>query len=147
MVVYSACQGTPNRWATTCNHFPQARTQTVSTAKKVAFIDWGTGGYICRWGFPHGLTGRTIKTPKLGSWLTGFSSLSPSHADAFCWDSSLIKNARACLFHHSLLGLGSQQHGQPLWDFPGAGTRHWLAGGIHWWITAVVEWARGLETW
>ena len=39
MAVYSACQGTPNRWATTCNHFPQARTEMVSTTKKVAFID------------------------------------------------------------------------------------------------------------
>ena len=35
-----------------------------------------------------------------------FSSLSPSHADAFSQDSSLVTEARACLFHHSPLGIG-----------------------------------------
>ena len=35
---------------------------------------------------------------KIGKMVYWFSSLSPSHADAFSWDSSLVKEARACYF-------------------------------------------------
>ena len=59
--VHSICQGTPDRGATTCNYFFQARTQMVSTAKKVAFLNRCTGRHVHRRGFPHGLAGRTVK--------------------------------------------------------------------------------------
>ena len=138
--------GTPNRWATTCNHFPQARTQTVSTAKKAAFIAWGTGGYICRWGFPHGLTGRTVK---LQNWEDAWLVLLLESQSCRCLLLGLQshKRGQSTLFHHSPLGLGLWQHGWPLQDFPGAGMRCWLAGGVNSWITVVMGWARGLETW
>ena len=35
---------------------------------------------------------------KIGKMVDWFSSLSPSHVDAFSWDSSLMKEARACYF-------------------------------------------------
>ena len=35
---------------------------------------------------------------KIGKMVDWFSSLSPSHADAFCWDSSLVKEVRAHYF-------------------------------------------------
>ena len=41
-----SARGTPGRGATTCNHFSQARTRTVFTAKKAAFLDRCTGGHI-----------------------------------------------------------------------------------------------------
>ena len=44
---------------------------------------------------------------KIGKTVDWFSSLSPSHMDAFSWDSGLVKEARACYF---ALGLGSWQH-------------------------------------
>ena len=59
--IYSICQDTPGRGATICNCFSQARTQTVPTAKKVAFLAMSTGRHIHRQNFPHGLTGRTIE--------------------------------------------------------------------------------------
>ena len=39
-----------------------------------------------------------LSSSKIWKTADWFSSLSPSHADAFCWDSSLIKEARACYF-------------------------------------------------
>ena len=73
--MYSICKGTPDRGTTTCDHFSQARTQTVSTAKKEG-----------------------LSSSKMGKMVGWFSSLSPSHADVFSWDSSLMKEARAHYF-------------------------------------------------
>ena len=39
-----------------------------------------------------------LSSSKIGKMADWFSSLSPSHANAFCWDSSLVKEARACYF-------------------------------------------------
>ena len=39
-----------------------------------------------------------LSSSKIGKMVDWFSSLSPSHADAFGWDSSLVKEARACYF-------------------------------------------------
>ena len=59
--IYSICQDTPDRGATICNHFSQARTQTVPMAKKVAFLTRSPGRHIHRQDFPHGLAGRTVE--------------------------------------------------------------------------------------
>ena len=39
-----------------------------------------------------------LSSSKIGKMVDWFSSLSPSHADAFSQDSSLMKEARACYF-------------------------------------------------
>ena len=39
------------------------------------------------------------------------------------------ERGQSTLLHHSPLGLSSWQHGRPLRDFQGAGTKCWLAGG------------------
>ena len=55
-LIYSVCQDTPGRGTTTCNHFSQARTQTVPMAKKAAFLTRSTGRHVHRQDFssqPH----------------------------------------------------------------------------------------------
>ena len=47
------------------------------------------------------------KREKTSDW---FSSLKPSRADAFCWDSGPVREARECYFA-TPLGLGSEQYG------------------------------------
>ena len=37
-----------------------------------------------------------LLSSKIGKMVDWFSSLKPSHADAFSWDSGLVKEARAC---------------------------------------------------
>ena len=72
-----------------------------------------------------------LSSSKIGKMVDWFSSLSPSHVDAFSWDSSLVKEARACYFttlpwdwaHGNMDDLSE--------IFKGAGTRCWLAGGVH----------------
>ena len=59
--ICSICQGAPGTGATTCDYFSQARTQTVSSVKKMSFLNRCTGGLIYRQELPHGLAGRTIK--------------------------------------------------------------------------------------
>ena len=80
------------------NYLSQIRTQTVPMAEKTASFNRCMGRHVCRQRFPCGLTRRTIKVQERERNADWFSSLKPSQADAFCQDSKLMKEARACYF-------------------------------------------------
>ena len=143
--IHSICQGTPGRGTTTCDKSSQARIQMVSTTKKAAFLDRCTGRHVHRWELPHGLAGRTVKLQEREDYWLVFLSKAQS---CRCLQLGLQSHERGqrTLLHHSPLGLGSQQHGWPLWHFQGTCPRCWLVGGVHSWNTTIMEWTRGIET-
>ena len=103
--IHSIHQGTPGRGVTTCDYFSQAKTQTVSTVKKMAFLNRCTGRHVHRWEFPHGLTGRTVKLQEREECWLVLLSKAQSHG---CLQPGLQSHERGqiMLLCHSPLGLG-----------------------------------------
>ena len=62
-----------SRGTAICNHFSQARTQVVPTAKKAASFARSKGKHIHGQNLLQGLTGRTCQAPKEERLLTGLS--------------------------------------------------------------------------
>ena len=95
--IHSICQGTPGRGATTCDYSSQARTQMVSTAKKVASSTDAQGDTSIDESSPMALQ-EGLLSSKRGKNADWSSSLKPSHTDAFSWDSGPVKEARSHYF-------------------------------------------------
>ena len=95
--ICSLCQGAPGTGATTCNYFPQVRTHTVSMVKKVESLARFTGRHVIDEDSPKGSQEDLpcSKREKTSDW---FSSLKTSRADAFCQDSSPVREAREHYF-------------------------------------------------
>ena len=97
MVVYSACQGTPNRSATTCNHFPKQEPKQSPPPKRRHSSTEAQGDTSADKDSPVA-SQEGPSSSKIGNMVDWFSSQSPSHADTFCRDSSLVKEVRARYF-------------------------------------------------
>ena len=109
-LIYSICQDTPGRGATICNCFSQARTQTVSMAKKAWLSSPDPQGDMSvDETSPTGLAGSTIKLQeKRDCWLVHFPKAQ------LCGHLQLWfrphKRSQITLLYHSPLGLNSWQH-------------------------------------
>ena len=99
--ICSTHQDTHSRGTAIHSHLSQVSTQTVPMAKKAASFTRAMGEHVYRWNFLKGHTGRTIQLQKKETPIW-FASLKPSHAEAFSWDSNIMKEARLCFFsNHS----------------------------------------------
>ena len=95
--IHSICQGTPGRGVTTCNYSPRPEPKWSPQPKRWHSSTDAQGDMSIDKNSPMASqeVPSSSKREKAADWS---SSLKPSHADAFSWDSSPVKEARAHYF-------------------------------------------------